>query len=137
MGTGIVFVYLLIAALVAPVAWGLWWGFASIGGRTRVTPARRQAPARHAASYPVPIDLALPVRPNAITVYRASGAEVITCQGPDAGGRCSRPLADGTVPCAGCLLALPRPLRGSLEWRIPAGYQACLVGSYAAFRQRA
>jgi hypothetical protein len=33
------------------------------------------------------------------------------------------------------MLSLPQPIRGSREWHIPAGYQSCLVGSYAAFRQ--
>jgi len=43
--------------------------------------------------------------------------------------------ADGTVPCAGLLLALPRPVRGSIEWQIPAGYGACLLGGFGVFRQ--
>ena len=137
MGTGIVFVYLLIAALVAPLVWVVWWGTASIGGQTvKAAPARprAEAPARRSSFAPFPVDLALPGRRNAVTVYSTSGREVTACEGPDAGGRCSRPLADGTVPCAGCLLVLPRPIRGSFEWQIPADYRTCLLGSYDVFR---
>ncbi len=78
----------------------------------------------------------LPWRAGAITVCRLKdGAQVDDCSGPDSVGRCPHLLADGTVPCAGAVLSLPMPIRGSAEWHIPAGYRACLVGSYAAFRQ--
>jgi hypothetical protein len=137
MATGFVFVYLAIAAIAAPFVWFLWWGLdsfanrpASIHSAVRVAP-----PARPAYAAPHAVDVNLPVRPRMVTVFSTAGTELTTCEGPDAAGTCSRPLADGTVPCAGCLLALPRPIRGSFEWQIPAAYRTCLLGSYAVFRQ--
>jgi hypothetical protein len=138
MSTGTIFIYLLIAAMVAPFAWVLWWGAASLNeGRVAATPTRmsRRTTVRRSSIAPYPVDLTLPSRRHEVTVYSASGTELSTCLGPDAGGRCPQPLADGTVPCAGCMLALPRPIRGSFEWQIPSGYRACLLGSYDVFRQ--
>jgi hypothetical protein len=139
MATGFVFVYLAIAAIAFPLVWLMWWALDSFANRPlRPRPEMRIPPAaRPAYATPHAVDVDLPVRPLEVTVYSASGAELSTCAGPDASGRCSRPLADGTVPCAGCLLALPRPVRGSLDWHIPSGYRACLLGSYSAFRQGA
>ncbi len=137
MGTGIVFVYLLILALVAPVIWVLWWGAESLaGGRMRPAPVvltHRTAPVRE--QFPDPVDLNLASRTREVTIYNLRGRELDTCDGPDRAGRCPHPDADGVVPCSGCVLALPRPIRGSFEWQIPAGYHSCLLGSYAAFRQ--
>jgi hypothetical protein len=80
--------------------------------------------------------MSLAIHRGAIAVCRlADGVETGGCNGPDHAGKCPRALADGTVPCAGCILSLPRPIRGSTEWHIPAGYQTCLVGSYEVFRQ--
>lgn len=140
MAIGIVFAYLLIAALLAPLAWLMWWGASTVGdfSRLRSSPARREhaRESRPRFSFPQPVDMSLPGHARAITVCRISdGAKIDACSGPDSGGRCPRALADGTVPCAGSLLSLPQPIRGSREWHIPAGYQSCLVGSYAAFRQ--
>jgi len=137
MGTGIVFVYLLIAALVAPLAWLFWWGAGSLGqGRPR-SAALRPTPVRRSPrpSYPEAVDFSVPSRTGAVTVYSLGGRELSTCAGPDSQGRCPRPDEDGTVPCSGCVLALPRPIRGSFEWQIPASYRSCLLGSYAVFRQ--
>ena len=140
MAIAIVFEYLLVAALLAPVVWVLWWGASTIGDSSR----RRPAPARPeqtrvstpSFSFPQPVDMSLPRQSRAITVCRTSdGARIDACSGPDSGGRCPRALANGTVPCAGSMLSLPQPIRGSREWHIPAGYKSCLVGSYAAFRQ--
>jgi hypothetical protein len=138
MGTGIVFVYLLIAALVAPLIWLLWWALDLFVTRpARPVAAPRVPRSKDAAyTYPVAADVALPTRRSAVTVFSAKGTEMSTCPGPDAAGRCPRALADGTVPCAGHLLALPRPIRGSFEWAIPAGYQTCLLGSYDVYRQK-
>jgi hypothetical protein len=139
MGTGIVFVYLLIAALVAPFVWLLWWGmdsFANRPGRAVTSPAAPGPTKAVTYAFPTAADVTLPSRGNAVTVYSRAGVEVSMCQGPDADGRCPRALPDGTVPCAGHLLALPRPIRGSFEWQIPTGYQTCLLGSYDVFRQK-
>lgn len=137
MATGFVFVYLAIAALVAPFVWLVWWALDSTASSRVPAPALARRPAGAGPAYVAPraVDLPLPGHRATVTVYSMSGKELSTCPGPDAGGHCSRPLADGTVPCAGCLLALPTPIRGSLDWEIPAGYQACLMGGYGALRQ--
>jgi hypothetical protein len=137
MASGFAFVYLGLAAIVAPVVWLVWWGLDSLSRPHARPVAATRGPAKPAFAAPHAIDLSLPVRRDRVTVFSASGQELATCAGPDAGGRCSRPLQDGTVPCAGCLLALPRPIRGSLDWEIPAGYRACLLGSYGVLRQPA
>lgn len=67
-------------------------------------------------------------------IHRLSdGAEVGTCAGPTKDGRCPRPAADGTVPCAGHVLVLPLAVRGTPQWRIPEGWKGCLAGSYDVF----
>jgi hypothetical protein len=139
MATGFVFVYLAIAAVAFPFVWFFWWALDSLANRPvrPRTEVRIQPPARPAYTAPHAVDVSLPVRPSEVTVYSARGIELSTCAGPDTKGRCSKPLADGTVPCAGCVLALPRPIRGSFEWQIPSGYRACLLGSYGVFRQEA
>jgi len=141
MASGFVFVYLGVAATVVPVVWFVWWGLDSLSNSLSKPHARPAikvpGPAKPDFAAPHAIDISLPVRRDGVTVFSAQGVQVSTCAGPDAGGRCSRPLADGTVPCAGCLLALPRPIRGSLDWEIPAGYKACLLGSYGVLRQPA
>lgn len=142
MGTGIVVTYLLIAAVVAPLLWLFWWGVTSIGSARQPSPvpvpSRAVPGARLKYSFPQPVDMRLPLHRGAIAVCRLSdGAQTGDCNGPDHSGRCSRAGADGTVPCAGCILSLPRPIRGSTEWHIPTGYQTCLVGSYEVFRQPA
>ena len=143
MATVIVFEYLLVAALLAPAVWMIWWAASTLGDtdhRRAATAPRGTAPkrARVTYSFPQPVDMNLPRRGSAITVCRLDdGAQIETCGGPDAAGRCPRRLADGTVPCAGTMLSLPQPIRGSAEWHIPPGYQTCLLGSYAAFRRRA
>jgi hypothetical protein len=140
MGIGVVFLLLVIATAVAPFVWATWWVVASVGGSSRpavpepvVVPIRK---ARSNFAFPQPADLSLPRRRGAIAIFRLSdGAEIGSCTGPDEAGKCPRAAADGTVPCAGCMLSLPQPVRGSGEWHIPAGYQSCLVGSYQVFRQ--
>jgi hypothetical protein len=140
MAIGFVFEYLLIAALLAPVAWVIWWAASTLGDHSRPLSSPARAPrirnSQPSFSFPQPVDMSLPMHSQAITVCRVSdGAQVDACSGPDRAGRCPRARADGTVPCAGSMLSLPQPIRGSREWHIPAGYQSCLVGSYAAFRQ--
>jgi hypothetical protein len=140
MGIGVVFLLVLIAAMIAPLVWAIWWAAASVGGSARLSIARTVVePARKARSgfaFPQPADLSLPRHLRAIAICRLSdGAEIGTCNGPDGSGRCPRAMADGTVPCAGSLLSLPQPVRGSGEWHIPTGYKTCLVGSYQVFRQ--
>jgi hypothetical protein len=139
MATGFVFVYLGIAVLVAPIVWLLWWALDRIATRPASAHAssRVPPPARPAYAAPHAVDVSLAVHPGTVTVYSTTGREPSTCEGPDAVGKCSRPLADGTVACAGCVLALPRPIRGSFEWQIPAAYRTCLLGSYSVFRQQA
>jgi hypothetical protein len=139
---GIVFTYLLIAALLAPVVWVMWWGVDSLGGSARLSSAPApSAPvrmARSSFSFPQPADMTLPRHPGAVTICRLSdGAEIGGCSGPDHAGKCPRALADGTVPCAGSVLSLPRQIRGSAEWHVPFGYRTCLLGSYEVFRQPA
>jgi hypothetical protein len=137
MDMGIVLVFFVMAALLLPPLWAVWWALDSIGGGSpRLVSAPRAATAaRPYVSFPTAVDVTLPSRRNAVTIYTARGREITTCAGPDAVGKCPRPLEDGTVPCSGCLLALPRPIRGSFEWQIPAGYSSCLLGSYSVFRQ--
>jgi len=140
MAIGFVFEYLLIAALIAPAAWVIWWAASTLGNRSRNAPSPGRSPRMRSFqpsfSFPQPVDISLPAHSHAITVCRISdGAKIDTCSGPDSAGRCPRALANGTVPCAGAMLSLPQPIRGSREWHIPAGYRSCLVGSYAAFRQ--
>jgi hypothetical protein len=139
MGIGVVFLVLLMAAAIAPLGWVIWWAATSVGS-TRpsfatavVEPVRK---ARLDFAFPQPADLSLPRRPRAIGIFRLSdGAEIGSCSGPDHAGKCPRATADGIVPCAGCMLSLPQPVRGSGEWHIPSGYKSCLVGSYQVFRQ--
>ncbi|HEV2033806.1 MAG TPA: hypothetical protein VGU71_06345 [Candidatus Dormibacteraeota bacterium] len=137
---GLVFTYLLIAALLAPVVWVMWWGVASLGGSARSAPRPRQASRVHRArssfSFPQSADMTLPRHPGAIAICRLSdGAQIGVCKGPDRAGKCPQALADGTVPCAGSMLSLPWPIRGSTEWHIPFGYRTCLLGSYEVSRQ--
>ena len=137
---GVLFGYLMIAAVVAPVMWVIWWAFASLGGSARLStapaPSQPARKSRSSFSFPQPADMTLPRHPRAIAICRLSdGAEIGACDGPDRAGQCPRAFADGTVPCAGSLLSLPRPIRGSSEWHIPFGYRSCLPGSYAVFRQ--
>lgn len=49
MGTGIVFVYLVIAAMVAPFVWVSWWAVASIGRESaqKARPRGLPSPARN------------------------------------------------------------------------------------------
>jgi hypothetical protein len=138
MAIGTVFIYLLIAALLFPLVWAMWWAASSVGSarpETAGVPRVVAAGGRPRLPFPTVIDIALPTRRNAVTIYSLQGREIATCAGPDAAGKCPRPLEDGSVPCSGCLLALPRRIRGSFEWQIPSGYRSCLLGSYATFRQ--
>ena len=141
MGMGIAFTFLLVAALVAPVAWAAWFAADSFLTRPAAAGATRggaRPPAPTAAwfDYPVATDSRRPGRPDGITVYNLfGGAPKAYCDGPDARGGCPITRADGTVPCAGCLVVLPEPVRGSRDWHIPAGYKSCVVGSYASYRQ--
>lgn len=142
MGTGIVLTFLLIAALLAPVVWVVWWTLAAIGGVNRLSTAPAKAETARRAhssfSFPQPADMSLARYPRSIAVCRLSdGAEVGRCSGPDLAGKCPQVLANGTVPCSGAVLSLPRPIRGSMEWHIPSGYRTCLLGSYEVFRQPA
>jgi len=139
---GTLFIYLLIAALLAPLVWVMWWAVASPGGsaRLRTAPAKKQhvARPRSSFSFPQPVDMALRRHSGATAIsWFSHGAETGGCIGPDQTGKCPRVLADGTVPCAGLVLSLPRLIRGSAEWHIPFGYQTCLPGSYEVFRQPA
>ena len=76
-----VFTYLLIAGLLAPVVWLMWWGSGSLGGPARLraavapSPRVRTSPASY--SFPQPADMALPRHSKAITICRLSdGAEI-------------------------------------------------------------
>ena len=147
MGIGIAFTFLLIAALVAPLLWVAWWAAGSLGGdgRMKLSAATARSDAQTDATArpsrfdrPRPADVSLPRRPGAISMYsRANRVEIATCSGPDHAGRCPRTPAGGPVPCAGLVLSLPRPLGGCMEWHVPSGYRACMLGSYEVFRQPA
>ena len=141
MRIGDPFIYVLIIALVAPMLWMIWWALDSVFAGRRVATAGPPAPKTakpRAFDYPRPVDLTLPRRHGAIGIYSLRDqAELDTCRGADAAGKCPRPLADGSVACAGCLLALPTPIRGSAEWQIPFGYTNCPVASYEVYRQKA
>jgi hypothetical protein len=139
MGMGIAFTFLGLAALAAPVIWLVWFAADSVGTRPRAVPVPSPggpSPTPAYFDYPLPADSRRPGRPDGITVYNLfGGAPKAYCEGPDARGACPITRPDGTVPCAGCLLVLPEPVRGSRDWHIPAGYRSCLVGSYATYRQ--
>jgi hypothetical protein len=147
MGIGIAFTFLFIAALAAPVLWLAWWVAGSLGGGGRLTPITltvgaepaMKKPSKHDRfDRPRPADVNLISRPGAVAMYtRTDRTEVATCHGPDHAGRCPRVAAGGTVPCAGMVLSLPRPISGSTEWHIPSGYRACMLGSFGVFRQAA
>jgi hypothetical protein len=141
MATGTVFIYLLIAALLSPVVWVMWWGVASLGGSARLStaPAKKHvARPRSSFSFPQPADMTLPRQSGANAIsWFSNGKEIGACIGPDHDGKCPRVRADGTVPCAGSVVSLPRLIRGSAEWQIPFGYRTCLTGSYEVFRQPA
>ncbi len=147
MASGVVFVYLVIAAITAPLLWLAWWAADSLGdaGRLRATAApvrgsgaRNTGAQRSHFTQPRPADISLRRPSGAVTIHRLTdAAQIGACAGPDVSGRCPRTLSDGTVPCAGTVLALQRPVRGSTEWHIPSGYQACVLGSYDVFRQAA
>lgn len=142
---GAVFAYFVLAALVAPVLWLAWWAIGSLGDARRLHPSpmpsegrdgKDLARTRARFDFPRPADVRLRGVRGSVAMYGLEGSNLLaTCSGPDRAGKCPRPLADGTVPCAGCVLALPQPIRGSVEWHIPVGYQACLLGSYDVFRQ--
>jgi hypothetical protein len=135
----------VIAALAAPLLWLLWWGADSLAGTgplhasaapIRDSVATSPVTARSFFKQPQPADISLAHPSGTVTIHRLSDAAPIgACAGPDSSGKCPRALTDGTVPCAGAVLALPRRIRGSAEWHIPSGYQACLLGSYDVFRQ--
>lgn len=150
MGMGIAFGMFLVAVVLAPLLWASWWGFDYLmGGAEPRTSALRRHGTFEASSErreavtmrssfisPRPSDMPLVGRTREVAICRLSdGLEVGHCRGPNHSGRCPRPLDDGSVPCAGCLLALPLPIRGRREWHIPAGYRACLLGSYDVYRQ--
>jgi hypothetical protein len=144
MGLGIAFTFLGIVALAAPMVWLMWWAADSVGGgRRRPVPLAATsagtlvaAGARSGFDRPHPVDSRVSSPPSAITVCSLSdGSALESCQGPDQGGQCTRMRADGVVPCAGLVLSLPRPIRGSTDWHIPTGYRACLLGGYAVYRQ--
>ena len=142
MGLAYLPTYIVIASLLAPLAWVMWWAVASATSADNLSPVRRpksqlnQIPAP--VALPQPVDMNLPKLPGRIGVFRLSdGVEIRGCSGPDHDGKCPGLLADGTVPCAGLMLSLPMSIRGSREWHIPIGQQTCLVGSYDVFRQKA
>ncbi len=138
MGSGIVFTYLLIVAVVAPIVWLAWWMVDSLGNARRipaVAAPRRSTVKAAAPAHPYPVDLVLPAQAGKVIRYSTSGKALASCPGPDAGGECPFKSDEGVVPCSGTLLALPRAIRGSFEWQIPAGYRSCLLGSYGAFRR--
>ena len=135
------FIYLLFAVLVAPVFWLMWWAADSVFAGTRALAAVGPAPEgakRRTFDYPRPVDVTLPRRLGTIAIYSTTDRiEIDGCRGADASGKCPRSSADGTVACAGLLLSLPAPIRGSAEWQIPIGYKICPVASYDIYRQKA
>lgn len=134
------FIYLLLIGLVAPVLWVAWWAVDSVFASPRVVGSVgpiAKSPKPRKFDYPRPIDLTLPRRQGSIAIYSLNGrTEIDRCHGADASGKCPRATADGTVACAGSLLALPAPIRGSAEWQIPSDYKVCPVASYDVYRQR-
>jgi hypothetical protein len=131
-------IYLLILAAVFPVLWVAWWAADSAFRGSLVVKAVAPiptAPKAPRSDYPRPVDLTLPRRRGTLVIYsRTELAETGNCRGADAAGKCPRALADGTVACAGSLLSLPAPIRGSGEWQIPFGYKVCPVASYDVYR---
>ncbi len=131
-----------IVALAVPLWIGGWIfdyvttaGRRSPRGRLRPAPAAGGGRSRLTFSAPQPLDHPLPRTVGAVGIFRASdNCQVDRCTGPDHAGRCPRTSSDGTVPCAGQLLGLPVPVRGSQAWHIPAGYSACPLGGYGAYR---
>lgn len=134
------FIYLLLAAMAAPVLWVIWWAADSAFARTRVAAATGPAPKTakpRTFDYPRPVDVTLPRRRGSIVIYSLTErTEIGNCRGADAAGKCPRALVDGTVACAGSLLSIPAPIRGSAEWQVPFGYKNCPVASYDVYRQK-
>lgn len=139
MVVGDPFVYFLIVAGVLPLLWIAWWAADSVFRSPRavheVVPAPK-GPKAPSYDYPRAVDMTLPRRRGAVSIYSLQErAEVDSCHGADVTGRCPRATADGTVACAGLLLALPMRIRGSAEWQIPNGYKVCPIASYEVYRQ--
>jgi hypothetical protein len=139
MPIGDPFVFLLIGVAALSLLWFAWFaaesalqgprGVTAVGAVPRTTK-------RPSFDYPRPVDVTLPRRQSTLIMYSpAERTELDSCRGADAAGKCPRALADGTVACAGSLLSLPAPIRGSAEWQIPVGYKTCPVASYDFYRQ--
>jgi hypothetical protein len=135
------FIYLLIVAAVFPVLWVAWWAADCAFRGSQVVKAAVPIPTaakRPRSDYPRPVDLTLPRRRGTLIIYsRSQLTEIGGCLGADAAGKCPRAVADGTVACAGSLLSLPAPIRGSGEWQVPFGYKVCPVASYDIYRRAA
>jgi hypothetical protein len=139
MPIGDPFIFLLIAAAVLSLVWFAWFAAESAFHGSQVATAVGATPRTkkpRSFDYPRPVDLTLP-RGRSILILHSptEWTEFESCRGADAAGNCPRALADGTVACAGSLLSLPAPIRGSAEWHIPVGYKTCPVASYDVYRQ--
>ena len=133
------FIYFFVVVAILPLLWVAWWAVDSVFSSSRapkaVVPAATSAKSP-SYEYPRPVDLTLPRRRGAVAIYSLKErAEIDCCRGADVAGKCPRATADGTVACAGSLLSLPVPIRGSAEWQIPVGYKVCPVASYDVYRQ--
>lgn len=139
MAIGDPFIVLLIAVAVLPLLWFAWFAAESAFRGAKVVTAAGptlRTTKRPSFDYPRAVDVTLPRRPRTLIIYSPTErTELDSCRGADAAGKCPRTLADGTVACAGSLLALPAPIRGSAEWQIPVGYKTCPVASYDVYRQ--
>ncbi|GGN52004.1 hypothetical protein FHR83_008810 [Actinoplanes campanulatus] len=60
-------------------------------------------------------------------LHPVTGEVLHTCPGPDPSGRCPMAGPDGVVPCAGLMIAPPRPDPPYWPLRIPPGYRYCDV----------
>jgi len=116
MGLAYVPAYIVIAALLAPLGWFMWWAVASVARADNLStvqgpkPQGSKIPAK--VALPQPVDMDLPRHPGGIGIWRLSdGVEITACSGPDHEGKCPGQLADGTVPCAGFMLSLPMSIR--------------------------
>ena len=141
MGIGYAVALLVTILVLAPALWLIGWAVHGLVTRPAVQPVRLEAaprtrPARE--RWPHALDHALPAGRGEVGIFRAADErKVDACVGPDPAGRCPRTQADGTVPCAARLLALPVPIRGAQAWHVPAGYTTCPLAGYGVYQEAA
>ena len=72
----------------------------------------------------------------ATTILDDEGRVLGTCNGPDAGGNCSRTADDGTVPCAGHVLRTESSGRAGWELRVHPVVAGCPLAARRAWAKQ-